>query len=67
VVHQVVLVELKAVSGLLPEHKAQVINYLKASGLDVGLLINFGRSRVEYNRLERPDLRGELPALKPPA
>ena len=63
VVNKVVLVELKAVGGLLPEHKAQVINYLKASGMEIGLLINFGRSRIEYNRLEHPNLRSDLPKL----
>ncbi|HEX8234475.1 MAG TPA: GxxExxY protein [Abditibacteriaceae bacterium] len=49
-----VLVELKAVKTLLPEHQAQVINYLQATGLDVGLLINFGSSRLEYKRLRKP-------------
>src|SRR5580765_6991927 len=34
-----VLLELKAVSRILPEHKAQVINYLKATGIAIGLLI----------------------------
>ena len=43
--------ELKAVKALLPEHQAQVINYLKASRMQVGLLVNFGRPRVEYKRL----------------
>jgi len=50
VVSQCVLVELKAVRALLPEHQAQVINYLKATGLPVGLLVNFGTPRVEYKR-----------------
>jgi len=40
-----VLVELKAVSALAPEHRAQIINYLKAAHLRVGLLVNFGGSR----------------------
>ncbi len=51
VVEDVVLVELKAVKSLLPEHDAQTINYLKASGITVGLLINFGTARIEYHRL----------------
>lgn len=50
VVESQVLMELKAVKALLPEHQAQVINYLKATGLSVGLLVNFGTPRVEYKR-----------------
>lgn len=46
-----VLVELKAVSMLMPEHTAQALNYLRATGLEVCLLINFGRSKVEIKRL----------------
>ena len=49
-----VIIELKAVSALTPAHKAQVINYLKATEIDVGLLINFGQPRLEYKRLHRP-------------
>jgi GxxExxY protein len=37
-----VIVELKAVREIAPEHRAQLLNYLKASGLRVGLLVNFG-------------------------
>jgi len=37
-----IIVELKAVKEIAPEHKAQILNYLKASRLRLGLLINFG-------------------------
>jgi GxxExxY protein len=46
-----IIVELKSCKSLLPEHQAQVINYLKATGLSVGLLVNFGQSKLEYKRL----------------
>jgi len=46
-----VMVELKAVKELAAEHQAQLINYLKATGVEVGLLVNFGRPKVEYKRL----------------
>ncbi len=46
-----VLVELKAVSMLTNEHMAQALNYLRATGLEICLLINFGRTKVEIKRL----------------
>ncbi|MFN6962160.1 MAG: GxxExxY protein [Pyrinomonadaceae bacterium] len=46
-----VIVELKAVTRVLAEHKAQVINYLNATGHEVGLLVNFGNPRLEFYRL----------------
>lgn len=42
VVEEKVLIELKAVRKLLPGHEAQIINYLKATDIDLGLLMNFG-------------------------
>jgi GxxExxY protein len=47
-----ILVELKAVSELCDEHRAQVINYLHATGLRVGLLVNFGHyPKVDIERI----------------
>lgn len=46
-----VLVEIKAVSELSEIHRAQMISYLKSSGRRVGLLINFGRIRLELKRI----------------
>jgi len=50
IVEKQVIVELKVVDCLLTQHQAQLINYLKATGLPVGLLINFGQPRVQYKR-----------------
>jgi GxxExxY protein len=47
---ETIIVELKAVRELTPEHRAQVLNYLSATGLKLGLLVNFGsapKARIE--------------------
>jgi GxxExxY protein len=46
-----VVIELKAVDALKPVHQAQLINYLKATGMRVGLLVNFGSARAEFKRM----------------
>jgi GxxExxY protein len=47
-----ILVEIKALSGLIDEHRAQVINYLHATGFELGLLINFGTyPKLQWERL----------------
>jgi GxxExxY protein len=45
-----VIIELKAVDALKPVHQAQLINYLKATGIRVGLLVNFGSVSAEFKR-----------------
>lgn len=52
VCYEKIIVELKAASQLTDEHRAQVLNYLKATGYRVGLLMNFGHyPKLEYERL----------------
>ena len=49
-VERKVLVELKAISEITLLHHAQIINYLNAYKLDIGLLINFGEKSLTYKR-----------------
>jgi len=47
-----IIVEIKAVSGLIDEHRAQLLNYLAATGCELGLLVNFGHyPKIQYERL----------------
>ena len=47
------IVELKAVENLAPIHEVQTVNYLKATGRDIGLLINFGTASLQFKRKYR--------------
>jgi GxxExxY protein len=50
--YDTIILEIKAVSALADEHRAQVLNYLSATGCRVGLLVNFGHyPGIEYERL----------------
>lgn len=49
IINECVIVELKAVKEIEPVHEVQLVNYLKATGLEVGLLINFGE-RIQIKR-----------------
>lgn len=57
-VENTVVIELKSVRSIVSAHEVQLVNYLIASGLPVGLLLNFAESRVEIKRKVR--------ALSPP-
>lgn len=47
-----IIVELKAVTSICDEHRSQLLNYLNATGFELGLLVNFGHyPRLEYKRL----------------
>ena len=45
-----IIIEIKAMDGLVSEHEAQLINYLKATNKPLGLLINFGGPKLQYKR-----------------
>ena len=46
-----IIVELKALSAITPEHHGQVLNYLSATKLNLGLIINFGKKKLEHKRI----------------
>ena len=54
IVDDVIIVELKSCEHLLPEHQAQLINYLAVTDVQVGLLVNFGKKKLEYRRVFHP-------------
>ena len=51
-----VIIELKCCNFLLPEHQAQLVNYLTVSDISIGLLVNFGNSKLGYKRLCHPKI-----------
>jgi len=52
IVEEKVLLELKAVESLTKEYYAQLLNYLKTTGIEVGMVINFGNPRLQYRRFD---------------
>lgn len=48
-----IIVEVKAVSVLSKPHKAQVLNYLNAASKEIGLLINFGETKLKWERITK--------------
>jgi GxxExxY protein len=65
-VERKVLVELKVAKEYNPKDEPQILNELKATGVEVGLLINFGADKVEFKRLVFTDLSAFRPHPDPP-
>ena len=59
-----IIVELKSVSTILPEHEAQIINYLRATGFKLGILLNFNEESLFFKRypniMEKAKIRTNL-------
>ena len=53
VIEGAIIVENKAVARLTPVHEVQLVNYLTATGLDIGLLLNFGAQSLDFRRKTR--------------
>lgn len=57
IVENKVIVELKAAESLRPEHEAQLVNYLRASKIEVGILLNFGKKPEHKRRVLTADYK----------
>jgi GxxExxY protein len=57
-IEEKISVEIKALIKLEPVYLAQAINYLEAYNLEVGLLINFGNTSLEFHRLQNKKYKG---------
>ncbi len=49
-VNDQILLELKAINHIIDAHRAQIINYLKATDIKLGIVLNFGKTRLEQER-----------------
>ena len=58
-----IIVELKAVSTILPEHEAQIINYIHATGVKLGMLLNFGSESLYFKRF--PNITSKAICINP--
>jgi GxxExxY protein len=63
VVEQKVIIELKALDTLAKSHEVQLVNYLKATGIPVGLLINFGTQGIQIKRKYKDPVNPENPVI----
>jgi len=59
-----IIIELKAAEGLLPEHECQLVNYLKATDIEVGLLLNFGKKPQHKRRVLTAEYKSQYRSLR---
>lgn len=57
-----IMVEIKALKELEDVHLAQAINYLEAYGMEIGLLINFGNTSLQFKRVMKPKSKNQRPS-----
>jgi GxxExxY protein len=66
IVNEVVLLEIKSVEKLIDAHDAQLLNYLKSTEFEVGLLLNFGRQAEFHRKIYDNSRKGSLIWIKNP-
>ena len=59
-INDVILLELKSVESIIDEHEAQLLNYLKATRIEVGYVLNFGKSATFKRKVFDNDRKGSL-------
>jgi GxxExxY protein len=64
VIRRVLLVELKAIQGLTKADEVQLVNYLTATGIEEGLLLNFGAQRLDFRKKFKTYQSSEPPDLQ---
>lgn len=64
VINQSVIIELKAVDNICPEHEVQLVNYLKATDIEVGLLLKFGKKPQYKRKVFTKEYRSQYNSIK---
>ena len=60
IIDDVIILELKAVESIAPEHEVQLVNYLKATDIEVGLLLNFGPKPQQKRRVLTEEYKNQI-------
>ena len=64
IVNEIVLLELKAAEKIIDDHAAQLLNYLKATNIEVGLILNFGKTAEFRRKVYDNERKGSLSWIK---